>query len=164
MTRKSRAVVMLASLAFVSSQTYLGYLLDGLRPNILSLQLTFHAGRYWEILGLWGELGQKAYRGHFGYDGVHAVIYAAFGYLLATRSGLFAPTETRAMTRTAWLLPGAALLDLIENLLQLHVLAGPFGAQTVAIPLSALCAALKWGLALWFALRIGCRLVSKLGV
>ena len=62
------------------------------------------------------------------------------------------------------MLPGAALLDLLENLLQLQVLAGPFGVQTAAIPLSALCAACKWGLAVWFALRIGRRLVSKLGV
>ena len=45
-----------------------------------------------------------------------------------------------------------------------QVLAGPFGAQTAAIPLSALCAACKWGLAAWFALRIGRRVVSKLGV
>lgn len=164
MTQKSRSVVTLASLAFVSSQTYLAYLLEGLRPNILSLQLTFHAGRYWEILGLWGEAGRVAYLGHFGYDGVHAFIYAVFGYLLATRGGLFASAEARAMARTAWMLPAAALLDLLENLLQLQVLAGPFGAQTAAIPLSALCAACKWGLALWFALRVGRRLMSKLGV
>lgn len=164
MTRKPRGVLIVASLAFVSSQTYLAYLLGGLRPNILTLQLTFHAGRYWEILGLWGELGQRAYQGHFGYDGVHAVIYAVFGYLLATRSGLYPAAEAQAMARTAWMLPGAALFDLLENLLQLQVLAGPFGAQTAAIPLSALCAACKWGLAAWFALRIGRRFVSKLGV
>lgn len=163
MTWKSRAVVTLASLAFVSSQTYLAYLLGGLRPNILSLQLTFHAGCYWEILSQWGESGRAAYRGHFGYDGVHALIYAVFGYLLATRGGLFGPAEPQARARTAWMLPGAAFLDLLENLLQLHILAGPFGAQTAAIPLSALCAAGKWGLALWFALVIGRRLVSKLG-
>jgi hypothetical protein len=125
MTRKPRGVLIVASLAFVSSQTYLAYLLGGLRPNILTLQLTFHAGRYWEILGLWGELGQRAYQGHFGYDGVHAVIYAVFGYLLATRSGLYPAAEAQAMARTAWMLPGAALFDLLENLLQLQVLAGP---------------------------------------
>lgn len=164
MTWKSRAIVTLASLALVSSQTYLGYLLGGLRPNILSLQLTFHVGRYWEILGLWGEPGQEAYRGHFGYDAVHALIYAVFGYLVATRGGLFAAAEARVMARTAWMLPGAALLDLLENLLQLQVLAGPFGAQTAAIPLSALCATCKWGLVLGFALRVGRRLVSKLGI
>ncbi|WP_298598782.1 hypothetical protein [Zoogloea sp.] len=94
---------------------------------------------------------------------MHALIYAVFGYLLATRGGLFGPAEPRARARTAWMLPGAAFLDLLENLLQLHILAGPFGAQTVAIPLSALCAAGKWGLVLWFALVIGRRLVSKLG-
>ena len=164
MPHTSRAVVTLASLAFVSSQTYLGYLLGGLRPNILSLQLTFHAGRYWEILGLWGEPGLAAYRGHFAYDGLHAVIYAVFGYLVATRSGLFAADGARAMARAAWMLPAAGLLDLLENLLQLHILAGPFGAQTMAIPLSALCATCKWALALWFALRIGRRLGAKLGI
>ena len=164
MTRKPRGVLMLASLAFVSSQTYLAYLLGGLRPNILTLQLTFHAGRYWEILGLWGELGQRAYQGHFGYDGVQDLIKADIGNLLATRSVLYPAAEAQAMARTAWMLPGAALFDLLENLLQLQVLAGPFGAQTAAIPLSALCAACKWGLAAWFALRIGRRVVSKLGV
>ena len=64
----------------------------------------------------------------------------------------------------AWPENEAPLRRLLENLLQLQVLAGPFGAQTAAIPLSALCAACKWGLAAWFALRIGRRVVSKLGV
>lgn len=90
-------------------------------------------------------MGKEHTRGILA-DGVY-VIYAVFGYLLATRSGLYPAAEVQAMARTAWMLPGAALFDLLENLLQLQVLAGPFGAQTAAIPLSALCAACKWGLA-----------------
>ena len=163
MTKDSRLPVLAAGLAFVVSQAYLIFLLVDLRPNILVLQLTFDATGYWEILEQWGEAGRKAYRRHFRHDTLHALIYAAFGYLLATRGGLFADTDAPGRRRAACMLPVAALLDLFENHLQLQVLAGPFGAQVAAIPLSALCAACKWALALGFALWMGWRLSAKLG-
>lgn len=163
MTKNSLPLVLAAGLAFVASQAYLIQLLGDLRPNILILQLTFDANRYWEILGQWGEAGREAYRRHFVYDTLHALNYAAFGYLLATRGGLFAAADAPAMRRAAWMLPVAALLDLLENQLQLQVLDGPFGAPVAAIPLSALCAAGKWALVLAFALWMGWRLSAKLG-
>ena len=163
MTKDSRPLVLVAGLVLAASQAYLIYLVDDLRPNILVLQLTFDANGYWGILGQWGEAGREAYRGHFGYDTLHALIYAVFGYLLATRGGVFAAAEARLGRRAAWMLPVAALLDLLENHLQLQLLAGPSGAQVAAIPLSALCSAAKWALALAFALWMGWRLSAKLG-
>ncbi len=157
----SPVVTLLATLAFVVSQFHLGYLLHQLRPNVLVLQLTFDADRYWAILQAWGDDGLRAYRAHFPYDFAHLFIYALFGRVLATRAGLFAPDEAWAARCCAWLLPVAALFDLAENLLQLHLLAGPAGAPDVAVPLSAGCSAVKWGLAALFALLIGARVARK---
>jgi len=161
MTRPPGFALPLATLAFVLSQGYLLFQFHRLRPNILVLQLAFDAERYWAILGAWGATGLQAYRDHFSWDFVHLGIYSVFGFLMATRSGLFAPSEGQAARRAAWMLPWAAAFDVAENLLQLHLLAGPFGASSPAIPLSALCSAIKWGLATVFALLIGWRVVRK---
>ena len=161
MNRPSRLATLVATLIFIVSQGYLGYPLHHLRPNILVLQLTFDADRYWAILAAWGDAGMSAYRAHFSHDFIHAFVYAAFGYVVATRGGLFAPEAQRAARRTAALLPVAALFGLAENLLQLHLLAGPVGAASLAIPLSALCSTVKWGLAAGFAGVIGWRVLGK---
>jgi len=154
-------LILCVTLAYVLSQSWLGYLVHQLRPNIFILQLSFDADSYWAILRGWGDEGLRAYRAHFPYDFMHLVIYALFGRVLATRAGLFSPAEARLARRTAWLLPLAAAFDLLENLLQLRLLAGPFGAPSPAIPLSAICSTVKWALALVFTLRIGRRVVGK---
>jgi len=59
------------------------------------------------------------------------------------------------------LLPLAAVFDLAENLLQLHLLAGPVGTRSLLIPLSALFSTLKWGLAAGFAGVVGWRMARK---
>lgn len=161
MARRSFLLTGLACVAVVLSQVHLAYVLGDRHPNIICLQLSFGAERYWGILGAWGDDGLQAYREHFGADFVHLCIYAIFGHVLATRGGLFPDGDTRASGRLAALMPLAALFDLAENLLQLRLLAGPFGGQSMAIPLSALCASLKWGLVVVFAAWTGWRLVKK---
>lgn len=161
MNASSRLSVVLAVLVFAVSQGYLAQLVHQLRPNILFLQLTFDPVRYWAILEAWGDEGERAYREHFAYDFFHLVIYAACGHIVATRSALFGPDACKLASITAWLLPLAAVFDFAENLLQLHLLAGPAGARSLLIPLSALCSTLKWGLAAGFAGVIGWRLARK---
>ncbi|MDD2988256.1 MAG: hypothetical protein PHI64_04775 [Zoogloea sp.] len=146
MKPSSKTALVLAALACALSQAYLIGQVHHLRPNLVELQLTFSPGRYWEILDLWGEAGRQAYRDHFAYDFFHIGIFSAFGYLLASRGGLFGPAEQRLARWAAWLLPAAGLFDLGENLLQLTLLSGPPGADSIAIPLSALCSGAKWGL------------------
>lgn len=160
MLSSSRLAVCLATLAFVVSQANLGYLLHQLRPNILVLQSTFDADAYWAILRAWGDAGVARYRAHFPYDLLHPFVYALFGWVLACRAGLFAAGERRAMTRAAWMLPVAGLFDQAENLCQLRLLAGPFGAPSVLIPLSALCSSIKWGLAVLFAVTMARRVLQ----
>lgn len=161
MARTSLPVTSLATLIYVVSQSHIGYLLHQLRPNILVLQLSFHPARYWAVLTQWGEAGLRSYRAHLPWDFAHLFIYAAFGYVLATRAGLFAEPASRAARRTAWMLPLAAVFDLAENLLQVHLLAGPFGADSVAIPVSACCSAVKWALAAGFAVIVAGLVLRK---
>lgn len=164
MARRSPLLTGLASVAVAVSQVYLGYLVGNRRPSIICLQLSFSPERYWGILTAWGADGLQAYRGHFAADTLHLCIYALFGYVVATRGGLFPEGETRAAGRLASLLPLAALFDVAENLLQLHLLAGPFGAPSAAVPVSAVCSSLKWGLVVVFAAWAGRRLASKYGL
>jgi len=161
MKTSSRLSVVLAVLVFALSQGYLAQLVHQLRPNILFLQLTFDPVRYWAILEAWGAEGERIYREHFAYDFFHLVIYAACGRIVATRGALFASAACRMALITAWLLPLAAVFDLAENLLQLHLLAGPVGTRSLLIPLSALFSTLKWGLAAGFAGVVGWRMARK---
>lgn len=161
MARTSLLLTGLVSVVAAASQLHLLYLFGGLRPNILCLQLSFSAVRYWDVLSAWGADGLQVYREHFAADMLHLCIYALFGHVVATRGGLFAEREARASGRLARLLPLAALFDLVENLLQLHLLAGPFGAPSVAIPVSAACSSVKWGLAVVFAGWTGQRVMAR---
>ena len=161
MNVSTRLSAVLAVLVFALSQGYLAHMLHQLRPSILFLQLTFDPALYWAILEAWGADGERAYRDHFAYDFFHLFIYAACGHIVATRGALFVPAACRLAAITAWLLPLAAVFDFAENLLQLHLLAGPVGVSSLLIPLSALCSTLKWGLATGFAGVIGWRLVRK---
>ncbi len=163
MKPSSKTIVVLAALAFVVSQACLISLVHHLRPKLVELQLTFSPNRYWEILNLWGEAGRHAYRGHFAYDFVHIGIFSLFGYLLARRGGLFGPGERALALRVAAILPVAGLFDLGENLLQLNLLSGPVGVDSLAIPLSALCSAAKWMLVGVFAWITARRLLNRLG-
>ncbi|MBL8458459.1 MAG: hypothetical protein JNM92_03780 [Zoogloea sp.] len=164
MKSSSKAVVIVATSVFVLSQAYLASLVHALRPNIVVLQLTFSPHRYWEILDEWGEAGRALYRGHFSADFIHIGVFSLFGYLIARHGGLFDPGERAAASRFAALLPVAGLFDLGENLLQLALLSGPVGADSVAIPLSALCSTVKWtlvGLFSWITAR---RVLKRLGL
>lgn len=161
MTRTSLPAAAIATLVYVVSQAHIGGLLYQLRPNIFVLQLSFQSDRYWAVLGQWGEAGLRSYQAHLPWDFAHLFIYAAFGYLLATRAGLFGDPDSPAARRTAWMLPLAAVFDLAENLFQVHLLGGPFGAESLAIPLSACCSAVKWSLAAGFALIIAWRVLRK---
>lgn len=161
MSRTSLPMAGIATLAYVVSQAHIASLLYQLRPNIFVLQLSFRSDQYWAVLSQWGAAGLRSYRAHLPWDFAHLFIYAAFGYVLANRAGLFDDPDSPAARRTAWMLPLAAVFDLVENVLQVHLLGGPFGAESLAISVSACCSAVKWGLAAGFALIIAWRVLRK---
>lgn len=162
MKPSSKTLLILASLAFVLSQAWLASLVHALRPNLLALQLTFSAERYWEILGLWGDAGRAAYHRHFAFDFAHIAVFSFFGYVVARHGGLFAADERRVENRVAAILPLAGLFDLGENLLQLGLLNGPPGGGSAEVLLSALCSTIKWALAVVFMWTIARRVLIRL--
>jgi len=149
-----RWIVFVAAALFVASQLNIVLMLAPLEPSIFALQLAFTAASFWQIVDAWGDAGLALYRAHFVFDNLHPFIYGAFGYLLVSRSSLFAG-RSPVICRTARLmLPVAAFFDLCENAAHIHLLAQAHGSGALLIALSASCALLKWVLALLFALVV----------
>ena len=74
--------------------------------------------------------------------------YGAFGWLLATRTRLFASLSSGAQRLARLCLPLAAALDALENAFHGWLTEMPRFDADLIYQLSALCAALKWGLIL----------------
>jgi hypothetical protein len=154
MTRPSRLPVWLAAAAFVANQAKLVSIVSPLQPNILALQLSFTAEAFWHVIDLWEPAGVAIYGSHFVYDNFHPFIYATFGYLLVSRTALFSDLGATARRFFLLSLPVAGIFDLLENAAHLYLLAQPPGSGTLIVPLSGTCSAIKWTLAVAFAIAI----------
>mgnify|MGYP000848973942 FL=1 len=126
-----------------------------LKPSIPCLQLTFSETAFKGILAQWGVAGQLRFRTHFFIDFPVLVSYGIFGYLLASTSPLCKHQTARHRRWLSWSLPLAASLDVLENLLHLHLSAEP----TTQLPALYLCAGLvasgKWLLIAIFTITAG---------
>lgn len=162
-------IVAAITLLFIISQTHLALMFAPLEPNFLKLQLAFGAETFSEVLQHWGTDGVALFLSHFPFDFVHVFIYGAFGYLWATRTELFAGLSTALAQFARWSLPAAAVLDTVENLLDMHLIELVQGApaaqivpvmqeNTALVALAATCATAKWILAALFALLFAWRL------
>jgi hypothetical protein len=159
---RNRLIVSLSALLFLASQANLARILAPLEPGIFAIQFSFTPEAYWHIIDQWGASGLAIYRGHFLYDYPHLFIYGAFGFLLVSRTSLFAGAGP-LIYRTALLaLPVASLFDLAENLAQAFLLGEPSGVHSAVIPASATCSLLKWALALVFATLVAVQIARKL--
>lgn len=137
--------------------------LSTLEPGVLALQLAATAQRFGAIVHQWSPQQLARYRAHLPLDGVLLLLYGSFGFLLATRTQLFA-TLPRWLQRAAapWL-PLAALFDAAENLLHSWLTAAPrFGEPAVYLG-AAGCSLLKWLLLAGFALLIAAALMREPG-
>ncbi len=128
----------------------LSIFLAPLEPSVLQLQFAFTPRAFGQIVHTWQAEGLARYRAHFPADFALLLSYAAFGYLLATRTRLAAMGGAWAR----WLLPAAALADGLENVLHLWLTAAPRLAVFWPYPLAAGAASCKWLLVLAFALWI----------
>lgn len=109
----------------------MAWMLRGLSPSIVRLQLTFTPGAFGRVLGAWTHEQRERFRKHFALDYAFIVLYAAAGV---------------AGGHTAWLaLPAAAAADVAENLLHQHFLRrGQAAVPAWAYALAGCAAALKW--------------------
>jgi len=150
MGRKFSIRVMVLGLATLVSQIHLGWIVHSLHPNILEMQFTFSAERFWAIVDAWGPVGTAIYLSHFPWDWIHIVLYALLGIAICRRNGLFSRLPDVPRRLWALVLPLAGLLDTLENAAQLYLLAGASNGGGFVVPASALCSTLKWGLVLLF--------------
>jgi hypothetical protein len=154
--------VWFAATALVASHANLVWMVISLHPNILALQLSFTAESFWHVIDSWGPSGVAIYLSTFAYDTVHPFIYGAFGYLVVSRTALFSNAGDSARSFFLFSLPVAGFFDLLENGAHLHLLAQPPGSGALIVPLSGTCSAIKWGLAVLFALALAIQIFRQL--
>lgn len=141
----------LSALALLAGITWY---LAPLQPNILALQLAFSPRAFAEVIHAWSAADLLRYRAHLPYDCLLLACYACFGYLLVSRSALFAAQPAALRNLAMWLLPLAAAGDATENAFHWWLTEVPRFDIAWAYGVAAACAAGKWLLLLGFWLAV----------
>jgi len=141
----------LTGLGAVALLAGLAWYLAPLQPGVVALQLAFTPHSFGRIVHGWPAEHLQRYLTHLPVDGLLLLSYGAFGYLLATRTALFARYALPVQRIARWLLPLAALFDAVENLFHAWLASAPRFGVPWAYALSATSASLKWLLLLAFA-------------
>ena len=144
----------LSGLAALGLFVGLAWYLSPLQPGIVMLQLAFTPGAFGRIVHAWPPEHLQRYLTHLPVDVLLLLSYGAFGYLLATRTAVFAALPGRLQRMARWLLPLAALCDAVENSLHAWLASAPRFGVPWLYALSASSSALKWLLILSFALLV----------
>lgn len=146
----------LAAVACVLLFGGLGVYLAPLQPSVVALQLTFTPEAFAQVLYAWGPEGVQRFRQHLPVDGLLLVSYGAAGYLAVARTRFFEPlAQHMPLWWVALLLPLVAVCDAGENLLHWWLTGGDALSDPSASVLflaAGLCASLKWGGIVVFAL------------
>lgn len=140
----------LAAVLFVAQAV----LLADLRPDPLALQMAWGARRFGEIVHQWSPAQLARYRALLPVDGLTLLAYAAFGVLLARRTGVLLPLPGWARRLAQLALPLAAAFDAGENLLHAWLTEVPRFGLVVPYAAATGCSLLKWALILAFGLLL----------
>ena len=136
-------VVVLAAVTF--------WMVAGLQPGVTVLQFAWTPRGFGEIVHVWPPEDLARYRLHLPVDSLLLLAYGSFGWLLATRTALFAALPGHARGAARFVLPLAAAFDAVENALHAWLTEMPrFGLHGLYL-LSTTCSALKWALLFGFA-------------
>lgn len=125
-----------------------------LRPGVLVLQLAYSPRAFGAVIHAWSADDLVRYRAHLPYDFLLLACYASFGWLLASRTALFAARPAGLRRLAAWLLPLAAACDATENAFHWWLTEVPRFEIAWAYALAAACAAAKWLLLLAWLLLV----------
>jgi len=131
---------------------YLAWYLAPLEPGALSLQFAFSPRTFGAIVHLWSPADLARYRTHLPIDALLLLAYAAFGFLVGTRTAIFAARSRRLRRTATGLLPAAAGFDALENVLHWWLTEAPRFDVPAVYAIAAGAAVLKWLLVLGFAL------------
>jgi hypothetical protein len=132
----------------------LAWYLAPLQPGVLALQLAFTPRAFAEVIHAWPPEHLLRYRSHLPVDFLLLASYGTFGYLLASRSGLFVQYPRSFRIAAAWALPLAAICDATENALHWWLTAMPRFGVVLPYFVSATSSTLKWALLFAFAIAV----------
>lgn len=129
--------------------------LRSLKPTIFSLQLAFSRRAFLAVLVAWEPQGVARFRKHFVADYAFLVCYGLLGYGVATQTAWLsqAPVWPLLLSALPWLLPAAAVLDVVENGVHRYLTRGQHALRApsgVFVATGGVCA-LKWLLIAVFA-------------
>jgi hypothetical protein len=132
----------------------LAWYLAPLQPGVLALQLAFTPRAFAQVVHAWPPEHLLRYRSHLPVDCLLLASYGTFGYLLASRSALFAQYSRSFRIAAAWVLPLAAIFDATENALHWWLTAVPRFGVVWPYVVSATSSTLKWALLFAFAIAV----------
>ncbi|MFH1660779.1 MAG: hypothetical protein ABIG35_15830 [Pseudomonadota bacterium] len=115
-----------------------------LSPGIPALQFTFDEAAFKAILAQWGPDGIELFRRHLRIDFPVLASYGLFGYLLVRYGCLFRQLDQATRRLSSWTMPGAAVLDAIENLLHLQLISDTTSHAPAVYLIAGLVATGKW--------------------
>ncbi|WP_068634962.1 hypothetical protein [Thauera butanivorans] len=139
------------------------WLVAPLEPGVLTLQFAWTPRGFGEIMHVWPPEHLARYRAHLPLDGMLLLAYGIFGWLLATRTRLFAPLPRVARVVMPFVLPLAAAFDAVENGLHWWLTEVPrFGVPSIYL-ISTTCSVLKWLLLILFGMLVLWALAFKDG-
>ncbi|APW44824.1 hypothetical protein RS694_11220 [Rhodoferax saidenbachensis] len=137
------------------------YLLP-LQPNLVALQFAGNADAFQAILAQWQPAGVALFRSHLPVDAALLLAYGAFGYLLTTRTAVFARYTPAWRLRVSALMPVAALADVGENILHWYLTSGHLENAALLVPIATACSALKFaGIVLFGVVVVHARSVAR---
>ena len=143
-----RRVAVVSGLLFAVSQGVIAYTIRDLPPEkLVVLQTTFSKMTFLSILGAWKMAGVlPQFKAHFYFDFFHPVWYGVFLASLMALS--FNANAVPGRLNGLLLIPvAAAILDLVENIVDLSLMLDIRRVTDTTVFLGALAANLKWALA-----------------
>jgi hypothetical protein len=126
-----------------------------LKPSIFSLQFAFSRRSFLAVLVAWESTGVARFRKHFVADYAFLVCYGLLGFGLATQAAWLsqAPLWQPLLGVLPWLLPVAAVLDVVENGMHRYLTRGQHAlrAPSAMFVVTGGASTLKWLLIAVFA-------------
>lgn len=126
-----------------------------LKPTIFALQFAYTRRAFMAVLVAWEPQGVARFRKHFVADYLYLVCYGLLGFGVATQTAWLsqAPLWWPLLCVLPWLLPVAAVLDVVENGLHRYLSRGQHAlrAPSAMFVLSGGASTLKWLLIAAFA-------------
>ena len=154
-----RTVAIVSVLLFAAMAVYT----SSLDPSIPAIQLTFTERGFNTILNGWNPSQVEIFKRHFLIDYPFLVCYGWLGYLIATRTSLFARFSKPTSQLLAMCLPVAAVADALENAFHLLFVFGAGLFDPALYFAAGVIASAKWLLLLVFVASAVCAKARSVG-